>query len=255
MNEDLKVLVRLQQADSAMDVVSRTLSEYPAQIETLTDELKKAEEVLRLEKEQKAELEKEQRRYERELQAVNDELDKYNKRLFEVKTNREYQALLQEIGVQKSRIEEFEGKILERMTALDDLAAVLKKYEVVYTEKKSETSRRIQVLETERATLEKDLRLMQEERKMIMVDVDSRMLRTYERVRGKNRGLAVVAVQKEACGGCFERLPPHCIQKIRRDEEIIFCENCGSILAWDEEGQLENQHNVKNRRERSEQNR
>jgi predicted nucleic acid-binding Zn-ribbon protein len=106
-------------------------------------------------------------------------------------------------------------------------------------------------LEAELAGLRAELELRQHNREKLIVHIQDKLMRIYDRVRTKNK-VAVVAVQKEACGGCFERLPPQRINEIRRNENLIFCENCGSILVWDEEGVLNNHQYGKNRRERPE---
>lgn len=255
MDQDLHILVQLQRVDSTIDSLQKLRDGYPEQMGALEEELKKTEQKLTAEQEHKSELEKEQRHFERELQNVNHELDKHNKRLFEVKTNKEYQALLQEIEVQKNRIEEFESQILERMTALDDLSEEIKGSEAEFQKKKNETSQRIEECKSELASVENELTLRQSERDKLVSEIDAKLMKGYERVRKKNKGLAVVPVQKEACGGCFERLPPQRINEIRRNDGLIYCENCGSILVWDEEGFLNGHHTVTNRRERPEQNR
>lgn len=255
MDRDLHMLVQLQRIDSTIDSLGRLKEEYPNRMVVLEKELQIAQQRLVAEREEKNELEKEQRHFERELQNVNFELDRHQKRLFEVKTNKEYQALLHEIEAQKSKIEEFEGRILERMTALDDVADRIKNFEAEFDRRKGETSQEIGKLKAELASVEDGLARRQGERERLVVNIEDKLIRTYERVRKKNKGLAVVAVLKEACGGCFERLPPQRINEIRRNERFIFCENCGSILVWDEEGLLNSRQNEKNRRERPKQNR
>lgn len=254
MDQDLQMLVQLQLIDSAMDVLKLRMDEYPGRIRVLESDLEEAEKELTGGQNQIEELEKEQRHYERELQNTNHELDKHNKRLFEIKTNEEYQALLKEIDVLKEHVEEFEGQILERMTTLDDLSEDIQSLEGRFNSKKEDTARHIQELKTELAGVQEELDHRQQEREKLVVDIHSKLMRTYERVRAKNK-TAVVPVQKEACGGCFERLPPQRINEIRRNDNLIFCENCGSILVWDEECVLNNNHSGKTRKERPEQNR
>ena len=255
MDQNLNLLVRLQRIDSTIDSLTKLKEKYPEQMSTLEGEMESAEQELRNRQEEREGLEKEQRHFERELQNVNYELEKHQKRLFEVKTNKEYQALLQEIEAQKTKIEEFEGQILERMTTLDDVSDRIKGFEGEYAQKKEGTNRNIQELKGELASVEEELILRQQERDALITNIEDRLLRTYEKVRKKNRGLGVVPVLKEACGGCFERLPPQRINEIRRNEDLIFCENCGCILVWDEEGFLKIDRNEINRKERSEQNR
>ena len=255
MDQDLHILVQLQRVDSTIDLLLKRRDGYPHRIGALEDELKKTEQELTAEQERRSELEKEQRHFERELQNANHELDKHNKRLFEVKTNKEYQALLQEIEVQKNRIEEFESQILERMTALDDLAETIKGFEAEFGKKKDDTSQKIEECKSGLASVENELAIQQREREKLLSDADAKLIKNYERVRKKNKGFAVVPVQKEACGGCFERLPPQRINEIRRNDGLIHCENCGSILVWDEEGLLNSYHNLTNMKERPEQNR
>jgi len=254
MDHVLHTLVQLQVIDSAIDMLNMRKNEYPERMKILESELQKAEQKLSDERQHVEELEKEQRHYERELQNANNDKDKHNARMLAIKTNEEYQAMLKEIETLKDQIEKYEGQILERMTVLDDFSEKMKDLEEKYNSKKEHTDQKTREFEAELDNIEKELDLRQQEREKLVVNLNSKLMRTYERVRGKNR-MAVVAVLKGACGGCFERLPPQRINEIRHNEEFIYCENCGSILVWDEEGVLNNNLNGKNRRERLEQNR
>jgi predicted nucleic acid-binding Zn-ribbon protein len=157
---------------------------------------------------------------------------KYEKQSDQVKNNREYEAINKEIEMQQLEIKLCEKNIRdandelgEKVKVLDAARKQVAVKEGVLAHKKGELDKIIvdtEKEETEFLQLSKDAR----------AHIDSRLLYGYDRIRTNyHNGLAVVPVERDACGGCFNSIPPQRQSEIRLHKKIIVCENCGRILV------------------------
>lgn len=161
-------------------------------------------------------------------------IEKYKIQQFQVKNNRQYDALTREIelaqaNIEKSQrtLEELEGKV---KVANEDIKKLEVESEVVAQE-----------LEDKRAELGRVAKLNEDEeldythrRQKIIVRLSKADLEMYERIRRAKGGRAVVDVKRGACGGCFHRIPPQRLLELRKDNQMYKCEHCGRILVSDE---------------------
>ena len=143
MKEDFLNLFDLQKIDNEIDELYRIREAYPERISKLEKELAEAEQSLEEEKERVAELEKNARHFEREMQRATDELEKHRARLYEVKTNKEYDAVQLEIEAWRNSVDQNETEILQTMSGLDKANA--------------EVERKTQHLEEIRSTHENEI--------------------------------------------------------------------------------------------------
>ena len=236
MKESLLKLLELQEIDKKIDDLRRSQTEYPGEITRLQQKLESAEKQLEETQGRAKELDKNRRFLERELETVNLDLKKHQDRLYEVKTNKEYDALQHEIEAMKSRIEDHETAILESIETSEDLKAKLSEDAVLYKEVEKERRSRIKELTSQLNSVEENVKAREEKRATLEVHVDRRPLSVYTRIRKVVRGgVAVVSVEKASCGGCFRKLSPQTRVEVRRQDQVIRCENCGRILVWKEE--------------------
>jgi len=162
-------------------------------------------------------------------------LAKYEQQSDNVKNNREFEAINKEIEMQgleiklaEKHIRDANEELAEKVKALENAKKNIATKDGVLTHKKSELEKIIADTEIE----EKDLRAKSEEAR---THIDERLLYSYDRIRNSYRnGLAVVAVERDACGGCFNSIPPQRQSEIRLHKKIIVCENCGRILVESE---------------------
>ena len=236
MKESLSILLDLQQIDSEIDALRGSQQEFPKEISKLERELEAAKQRIEEKRGQSEELEKNRRLLEGELETINEDLKKHQDRLYEVKTNREYDALQHEVEALRSRIDEHETGILEGIEQNDGLQAKLEEDDVIYKELEEKDLTRIKELKSRLNSVDEDVRLWQEKRAALEVQVENRALVTYSRIQRTVRGgVAVVQVEKGSCGGCFRKLAPQIRVEVRRQDRIIRCENCGRIVVWKEE--------------------
>ncbi|MFM7510934.1 MAG: zinc ribbon domain-containing protein [Bacteroidota bacterium] len=235
IQEKLVSLVTLQQIDSNLDEIKILKGELPMEVADLEDEITGlSARKTRIEEEINGVTEFiEQRKL--SIKESEAQIKKYEKQSEDVKNNREYEAINKEIEMAQldiklaeKHIKDATDEIGEKAILLDKAKKNITSKEGVLTSKKEELEKIIAANEKE----EKQFNKMAVEAKE---KVDPRLLTSYEKIRGNYRnGLAVVPVERDACGGCFNAIPPQMQSEIRQHKKIMICENCGRILVDEE---------------------
>ena len=232
VEEKLLSLIKLQKIDSKLDGIQILKGELPIEVSDLEDEI--------------AGLHARQNRIEEEINGMQqfiedkktlikdsqDLIKKYEKQSDNVKNNREFEAINKEMEMQQlevklceKHIKDANEEIAEKAQALDKAKKALSTKEAVLATKKGELEKIIAATEKE----EKHFNKLAEEAKS---HVDPRLLASYEKIRKNYRnGLAVVPVERDACGGCFYYIPPQKQSEIKQRKKVMVCENCGRILV------------------------
>jgi predicted nucleic acid-binding Zn-ribbon protein len=233
VEEDLIKLLDLQTVDHRINQLRRDKGDYPKRIEALEEALQEAEEILQTQQDRIAELKKMGRHYERELAQANEALKSHEARLYEVKTNKEYDALQHEIEAWQDSVDQNETSLVETMTELEELTVGIEEEAESSEEARQARRAEIESLKSKLDVIETQTEQEQQAREKLTQGVKPRLLAGYERIR-KAKGDAVARVTRQACGGCFTRLPPQLMAELRKRSRIIHCENCGRMLVWDE---------------------
>jgi len=233
----VKQLITLQEIDSRFDELQLQKGDLPLMIE-------EAEKKLKEKLKQKNELnekiskgESDRQMFQSEIEASKEKLAKYEEQLYQVKTNKEYDAISLEIDTKKTEINELENKILQSLEEeeetkkiLDELTKDIEKIEQKLIEYKNELEEIINHTKNEEARLK-------HEREKIIREIEPRFLRQYERIRKAKSGLSVVPIKRNSCGGCYSTIPPQRIIQIRELDRLYTCEYCGRILVWIDESE------------------
>ena len=232
VEDRLKALYQLQMIDSEVDKIRIVRGELPLEIEDLEDLIGGLQ--TRLEK------------LNSELDAINNEIltkknanldaealvKRYEKQLKNIKNNREFSSLTKEleykgleIQLNEKHISEFQAKVLHKEEVINELKSQISDREDELSLKNKELAAIIKETEKEEKAL-----LKKSEKAQVVIE--ERLLSAYNRIRGKVRnGLAVVSVDRDACGGCFNQIPPQRQLDIQMHKKVIVCEHCGRILV------------------------
>ncbi len=235
MQNDLEMLLKLQNIDYDLEELDRSREYLPDMINNLKKEM---EEVSRSSKESEERLTQQtlqRKKLELDIEEINYELTRLQKQMRDIKTNREYDALVSEIANRKTRISESEEELLKTLSEIDDLQDRVKEYKQKVSEVEKNNRVQLESLAKEMDSIGTKIKQKQDERKNISVRINKSMLATYERVKKVKGGAAVVPVKKRACSGCYKSLPPQKIQEIKKGESLITCDSCGRILIWTDE--------------------
>lgn len=234
LKNTLERLIDLQRIDSELIEIKNLRGDLPVQVDRLNKDIEELENTL-IELGSKSQAyKKEHGISEMEIKALEGKQKKYQMQLFEVKTNREYDAVTKEIESVKANISKKESRLLELMDLEEEIQKAIKDTKEKLGVLQEKLKGRKGELNQRMEKTEKDELILEDKRQKIVRDLTPRILGTYERIRKAKHGLAVVPVMRNACGGCFKTLPPQRILEIRDMERLHVCEVCGRILVWDE---------------------
>jgi uncharacterized protein len=231
MHADLDRLIRLQQIDLSCESARRRIADHPNLVQGLDARLASATEALEAARAKAAENQSSRRAVEKDLSTIQSRLSKFKDQLMEVKTNKEYTAMLKEIEAAQTAVRQLEDQILERMLESDELASRQKEAEARLAADKGVIADERKRLEEETIRLQRELDDATSGRAQVVGEISSGALATYETVRGR-RGTAVVEVKGGYCSACHVRLRPQAANELRRNETIFQCESCQRILYY-----------------------
>ncbi|MEO5647389.1 MAG: C4-type zinc ribbon domain-containing protein [Chitinophagaceae bacterium] len=235
VEEKLSSVIKLQKIDSKLDEIQVLKGELPIEVSDLEDEIEGLHaRQMRIEEE----INGMQQFIDNKKQTIKDAdelVKKYEKQSENVKNNREFEAINKEIEMQTLEVKLAEKHIKD---ATEEIAEKGKQLEIA---KKAVGSKEAN-LKAKKGELEKIISETDKEEKHFnklasdaREHVDPRLLLSYDRIRKNYRnGLAVVPVERDSCGGCFNAIPPQKQSEIKQRKKIIVCENCGRIMVDDE---------------------
>ena len=234
MQEKILALYELQKIDSKIDEINKIKGELPLEVQDLEDELAglntriehingEIEELNALTKQRK-----------REVDQAKILIGNYKEQQNNVRNNREFDAITKEIEYQELEIELAETRLKEYSAGVKAKKLQLEEAENLSVERAADLAAKkaeLEGIEAETAPLVAEYAAQGER---VKEKIDERLLAAYDRIRRNVRnGLAVVTVKRDACGGCFNRIPPQRQVDIRQGKKIIICEYCGRILVAD----------------------
>jgi hypothetical protein len=235
VEEKLSSLVALQKIESKLDEIGILKGELPMEVADLEDEIQGLNaRQLRIEEEINGitEFIEQKKNAIRDAQAL---IKKYEKDSENVKNNREFEAINKEMEMQQlevklceKHIKDANEEIAEKVGALEKAKKAIATKDAVLGTKKGELEKII-------AATEKEERHFNDMAIEARAHVDERLLTSYVKIRKNYRnGLAVVPVERDACGGCFYYIPPQKQSEIKQRKKVMVCENCGRVLVDDE---------------------
>ena len=232
VNDKLKSLYRLQLIDSEIDRIKIMRGELPLEVRDLEDEI--------------AGLETRITNLESELNQLNMQIKareigktdatalikKYTEQQNNVRNNREYDSLTKEIEFQNLEIELCDKKIKEHRAEIEIKTVLIDESKSKFEERNKDLDQKKSELDSIISETQIDEEKLMSQRETISTQIEPRLLYAYSRIRNNvlNK-LAVVSIERDACGGCFNKIPPQRQLDIKSSRKIIPCEYCGRILV------------------------
>jgi len=232
VEEKLKALYQLQTTLSAIDEKRALRGELPLEVQDLEDEIEGLTTRVDNIKAGIDEFKSAVTQKKAEIQEAQASVERYKKQLDEVKNNREYDTLSKEIEFQSLEIELCNKKIREANTKIEEKKADLERTEELINDRKAALSEKKEELDEiiDETRVEEDR--LKDKAKELEIKIEPRLLTSFKRIRKNARnGLGIVYVQRDACGGCFNKIPPQRQLDIKMHKKIIVCEYCGRILV------------------------
>jgi predicted nucleic acid-binding Zn-ribbon protein len=234
MLPELEALLQLQRHDARLMEVQKKRDAIPGRREALkaaVDQAKSGQEHAKKDLER---IRLDRRTQEKEIEVIQAEGAKLERQLLDVKTNKEYQAMLHEIELLKNKRSDRETIVLEEFEKEESLVAQTKQAEQRIAEEERKLKAGEAELEREAATLDQSIHSIRVDRDLVRPNVPKALLARYDRLAGTRDGIAVAEVRKGACSACFKSLTPQTMQEARRTDVVLHCESCGRILIWAE---------------------
>ena len=228
VQEKLVSICTLQKIDSKIDEINKLRGELPMEVKDLEDEI--AGYTTRLNAiDNEINLIKEDIKKKKAIQVESAEnLKKYEKQQANVKNSREFEAINKEIEMQELEIKAAEKKIKDAKFEIEEQEKLKEQAQALIAEKE-------EVLSLKQKELKRIIDETEKEEKELLINrqksadaVESRLLLAYTKIRN---GLAVVPVERDSCGGCFNVVPPQRQSEIRLRKKMIICEHCGRIIV------------------------
>ena len=232
MEIDFDLIIELQRLDAELHNAALVLEGIPRLVQDVDKRIQATTKLVADAKDKMSQNQKRRRDLENEVKDLKVQIGKYKRQLNEVKSNKEYTALLHEIEETQHKVDTLEEAIIAEMLAADDVEEeikaalhrqsqeeeILKKEKVVLDEKLKETEARFAALNKERDAL--------------LPRIPREQLRLYEAIFQKKGGTALSPVTGDFCAMCHMRVRPQMLNEIRDKAKVILCEACGRILYW-----------------------
>ncbi|MFH2141494.1 MAG: C4-type zinc ribbon domain-containing protein [Bacteroidota bacterium] len=231
IEEKLFALYSIQLVDSQIDKIRILRGELPLEVQDLEDEVEGLDTRVKNFEKEIAELEK--AIAEKKSKIIDSEslIKKYNDDLKKIKNNREFDSLSKEIEFQTLEIELYEKQIRELVEQLTLKQEVIDSSKLAFEERNNDLNLKNQELEDIITDTQKEEEDLLKKSAEISHVIEKRLLSAYRRIRKNARnGLAVVTIERNACGGCYNKIPPQRQLDIGLRKKIIVCEYCGRIL-------------------------
>lgn len=230
LKKQIDTLVNLQRVDTEIYALKSEKSKKPEEVKQIDLQLEEKKKSLNESEKILIDLQKQHKDAELELASKEEAVKKLQTQLYQLKTNKEYQAMLQQINDTKADASVSEDKILELFDKIEkakkEIAVEKEKYNIEVgkiNEEKKKIDQRVKEIDDRLAQLDA-------ERKRITPEVDKKILTQYERILSNRDGLAIVVVKDNSCQGCNMSVPPQVINLIRMYNNIVTCEVCNRIL-------------------------
>jgi predicted nucleic acid-binding Zn-ribbon protein len=231
VQEKLTTIISLQKIDSKIDEINKLRGELPMEVKDLEDEIEGYNTRINgLEREIK-EIKEDINSKKALQQECAANLKKYEKQQENVKNSREFEAINKEIEMQELEIKACDKKIKDATYEIEEFDTQKKHTESLIASKQEILTIKQKELKVITEETSKEEAELLKNREKAAQSVENRLLIAYERIRKTfKNGLAVVAVERDSCGGCFNMIPPQRQSDIRLRKKMIVCEHCGRIM-------------------------
>ena len=232
VEDKLEALHQLQMIDTEVDKIRIIRGELPLEVQDLEDLIAGLNTRFDKFNEELVAIKDEIAANKNSVSLAKDAIKKYEKQLKNIKNNREFTSLTKEVEYQNLEIQLSEKKKIQNDANVLHKTEIINACKAQITEKEEE-------LKIKQGELDEIVKETEKEEKVLLKNsskaekvIDERLLNAYKRIRGKvANGLAVVSVERDACGGCFSQIPPQRQLDIQMHKKVIVCEHCGRIMV------------------------
>ncbi len=235
MNQELDLLLKLQVIDYDIGELERSKEYLPDMMDNLKKEISDSKNHLEQTNTDTENAKVLQRQLELDISELENNLQKFQKQMMSIKTNKEYDALVAEIDNIKQKLSGKETELLETIDSIAIFERELEPSKEKLSLVDENNLKQLEVLKEKVDTIGNRMAEKINDRNEISASIPRRTLSVYERVRKGKGGAVVVSVKKRACGACYKALTPRKIQEVKKADKVLTCDHCGRILFWIDE--------------------
>jgi len=232
IEDKLNGLLELQQIDSSIDKIRINRGELPLEVQDLEDEVEGLDTRLTKLVDELKELETSISDRKNMIKDAKASIKKYLEQQKNVRNNREFDSISKEIEFQGLEIELAEKKINESKAKISHKEEIIETSRTKLEERSADLDLKKKELADISAETEKEEEKLKKKSDRARKSIEQRLIVAYDRLRNNSKnGLAVVSVERDSCGGCFNKIPPQRQLDIQARKKLIVCEHCGRILV------------------------
>lgn len=231
---ELDQLIQLQVIDYDLGELERSKEYLPDMMENLNREITESRAKYEETKKAIEDAKIRQHQLELDVKAKQQDLEKYQRQMMSIKTNKEYDALVAQIDKIKGDIDVAETEILNMIDQIRLHENHVGEYKKQLEQVEENNDKQLRILKEKMDSIGDKIAAKGKERQVVLGSVPRSILSVYERVRRGKGGDVVVSVKRRACGACYKSLTPKKAQEIKGGGKIFTCDYCGRILYWDE---------------------
>lgn len=235
MNQQLKTLYQIQKLDTSIIENERKRSSAPQRIQEMEQEMADAGEKALKEEEIIEELDRERRRKEKELETEKDKIAKTQAKLYDVKTNKEYQALLKEIESAQAGNDKTEEEILVLFERIEELKREHQDLSSRLASRQKEIGVERKQIEEEMKSVDDVIHVLRADKHKLLEHLDDEVMQRYEVLIERRAGVAVVSARNGVCLGCYMNIPPQLFIEVTKNDQFITCPSCNRIFYYVED--------------------
>jgi predicted nucleic acid-binding Zn-ribbon protein len=228
----LRALYELQIIDSKIDRIRTVRGELPLEVQDLEDSVAGLETRVTNLMQELTDLKDQVTEKTQAIKDFKANIKKYETQQGKVRNNREYDAITKEIEFQNLEIQLAEKRLKENSFAIEQKTEIVEKSQYDFSERQKDLKLKKSELDEIISETEKEEKDLIKSSEKASEGIEDRLINAYKRIRSNTRnGLAVVPVERDACGGCFNKIPPQKQLDIRMNKKILVCEHCGRIMV------------------------
>jgi predicted nucleic acid-binding Zn-ribbon protein len=232
---DFEKLIQLQQLDMEIRELTLFLENIPPQIEDIDKKIAESALLAAAAKEKMIWSQKKRRELESEVKDIKSQIGKYKRQLNDVKTNKEYTALLKEIEESEKKVDWLEETFIAEMLLEDDIQKEIKAAGQKHAETQAILTKEKEALSQKKRETEESARVLGQRREALVPTIPADQVNLYLKIFRKKGGTALSPVKDDFCALCHMRIRPQVLNELLSTRKLILCENCGRILYWREQ--------------------
>jgi len=231
---DFEKLIRLQEIDSEIRQAGLFLESIPPLIEDIDKKIAESIEVAAAAKDKMVRSQKKRREQEAEIKDLKAQIGKYKRQTNEVKTNKEYSALLKEIEESERKVDSLEEAFISEMLVEDDIQKEIRTANQRLAETQDKLTREKERIFLKKQEAEARAALLESQKESLLPQFPREQVDLYLRLLQNKGGSALSPVTDDYCSICHMRVRPQVLNELKEARKVILCENCGRILYWKE---------------------